>query len=70
MLKKYYVDLRSYSADEADKLFTKLRNFGFDAYIIPTMPKVYEVMWDDETNISMLIGIPEHLVSFYLPNNT
>ena len=69
ILKKYYVDLRSYSADEAEKLYSKLQNLSFDTYIIPSIPKVYEVILEEELCISELTGIPDHLVSFYLPSN-
>ena len=68
-MQKYYVDLRSFTPEEAKRIYALIHYTSFDTYLIAGLPYVYEVMWNQDTPISVVAGIPDNLVSFYPPHN-
>ncbi len=58
----YYVDLRSYSPEEALRLYHLIDSYDCDCFLTDC-PYVYEVSWYGDDSLPETIGIPAQLVS-------
>ena len=68
-MESYYIDLRTCSASEYDRIMKLTEYYAWDIYPVANLPKVYEIIWDNKESISELLKIPNELISRYPLHN-
>ncbi len=62
IMKRYFVDLRSYSGDEYDQKYKLLKGWAFICNIILRQPHTFEVFWDRPESIEEITGISSQFI--------
>lgn len=68
-MSQYYIDLRSCTESEHDRIMKLVNALAWDVYDIAGVPKAYAIVWDRKESIKDIPELPRDLISVHPPRN-